>query len=78
MSALTLVGTMQVASLVPRCLASDPRVVSLEAQWKMATGDPEGAYQVVRRADAYRQSSTPVAHPTQARTAQPATRMTRG
>jgi hypothetical protein len=78
MGALALVGTMQVASSVPQCLASDRRVVSLEAQWKMATGDPEGAYEVVRRADACRQNTTPAAHPTQARTSQPATPMTRG
>lgn len=78
MGALALVGSMQVVSIVPRCLASDPRVMSIEAQWKMATGDPEGAYQVVRRADSCRQSTTPVAHPTQARTSQRVASLTRG
>jgi len=68
MGAIALVGTMHVASSIPR-VASDPRVTALEAQWKVATGDPEGAYQVLRRADARRQAP-PVSHPTQARSAQ--------
>jgi len=63
--ALALVGSMQIVSSVPQCIASDQRVVSLAAQWKIATGDAEGAYKLIRRADARRQATTPVA-PTQA------------
>ena len=69
MGALALVGTMQVASSIPRCVASDPRVVSLQAQWKMATGDAEGAYKVIRQADA-RRETVPVNHTAQAQTSQ--------
>jgi hypothetical protein len=68
MGALALVDSMQVASNIPACVASDPRVMSLEAQWKMATGDAEGAYKVIRRADAARRPAP--MHPNQARNVQ--------
>ena len=62
LGALALAGTMQVASSLPQCATSDRRVVSLVAQWKMITGDAEGAYEVVRRADVCRQSR-PISQP---------------
>ena len=57
MGALALAGTMQVASSVPRCIATQPQVVGLEVQWKVATGDAQGAYNVLRRAEAYRKAN---------------------
>jgi hypothetical protein len=57
---------MQVVSSIPRCVTSDPRVMTLEAQWKMATGDAAGAYKVIRRSDACREA-TPVNHTAQVR-----------
>jgi hypothetical protein len=77
MGALALVGSMHVASSIPQCIASDPRVVALEVQWKAATGDAEGAYKIIRKGDARRQTAAPVTHPTQARNAQNAPNSTR-
>jgi hypothetical protein len=66
LGALALAGSMQVASSLPQCATSDRRMVSLVAQWKIATGDAEGAYEVVRRADVCRQSTIPTPQPTRA------------
>ena len=68
MGALALAGSMQVASSIPRCVVTQPQVVALEVQWKVATGDTEGAYKVIRRAEACRKAATPnfnLAHQTQ-------------
>jgi hypothetical protein len=77
MGALALVGSMHVASSIPQCVASDPRVVALEVQWKAATGDAEGAYKIIRKADSRRQTAAPIVHRTQARNAQNAPTSTR-
>jgi hypothetical protein len=77
MGALALVGSMHVASSMPQCIASDPRVVALEAQWKVVNGDAAGAYKVIRNAEVRQQTAVPVSHPTQARNAQTRSTSTR-
>lgn len=65
MAAVALAGGMQVASAVPQSITNDPRVIMLEAQWKVVNGDAEGASRLLRHVNV-KHESAPVSTPLQA------------
>jgi hypothetical protein len=65
MAAVALVGGMHVASAVPQSITNDPRVIMLEAQWKVVNGDAEGASRLLRHVNV-KHDTAPAQTPLQA------------